>query len=775
MATQKLNSRSPYYIVASGNEGCDTETQSISITGDDTGTTNSDITLNVVASNFTPVSYAWTGGAIAGNTSASVTFTETSDGSVTYGVTGTDQCGNEFTASKTVSWSANVQYVATLKVTNSISGPSAGYTFSGLTFNNTTGFYEATQVGETGDAYSFTFSVAVNSGFNEDSTLTFSPVSPISGTFGTSNVTETSTVTGTVSRIETYTLTRDQSSVIEGDQFTITLTTTGIENNETVPYTITGIDANDLSSGNITGAFVMQGNTTSATDSITFTTAEDTAAEGTETATLRLNNVTPTKEISVSIADQAPEGGGGGGGAGGGTTINTVLISNQGYLDTVTPCAVGAVRTVYYIGTLGNGTYLYSDIGLTNPAANDGNYYRIGDSPSYYGRIGQTNNGQISEYTVCPAAPTPPTTPDDTSGTVSVSDTNVSNEGLLGANVCALSSFQTLYFDNSLTLGDGVFLYVDSSRQTLFGGSGNYYKFDNISTASGTDDYYGRILGDAANNGKISEFTQCGYAVEEEEPVGPPTAPSVYYARFITCGEPGGAVIPVSSSSQISTFISIKDNNECHEFLDNGQSAEAIDISNYLQYANCTECEDSAPPTPTPPTPTPTPTLAYFRQYVDCETELDILKEYGSTTDLASGSGWPASIYDGLCMKDKGTAGTASSENIANFAHYQSCADCESGNAPAPTPTPTPTPTINKFNISSATQTTSTAACSNISTYDVKVGYSGTLADGTYLYTNEALTNLYTPSSTDFVRTQNGYSFRIGVTNPGQVSNLTIC
>lgn len=766
MATQKLNSRSPYYIVASGNEGCDTDTQSISITGPDTGTTNSNITLNVVANNFTPVSYAWTGGAIAGNTSASVTFTETSDGSVTYGVTATDQCGNEFTASKTVSWSANVQYTATLTVVNNISGPSAGYTIGG-DLNN------AVKTGETGDAYSFTTTLSLNSGFTADVALAISPSQPVSGTFASANVTETTTLTGTVSRIETYTLSRDQASIIEGDQFTITLTTTGVENNTSVPYTITGIDSNDLSSGNITGAFVVQGNTTSATDSITFTTAVDTVTEGTETATLTLNNITPTNSISVTIADQAS--GGGGGGASGGTTVNTVLISNQGYSDTVTPCAVNAVRTVYYVGTIGDGTYLYSDQSLTIPAANDGNYYRIGDSPSYYGRIGQTNNGQISQYTVCPAAPTPPTTPNDTSGTVSVSDTNVSNEGLLGANVCALSSFQTLYFDNSLTLGDGVFLYVDSSRQTLFGGSGNYYKFDNISTASGTDDYYGRILGDAANNGKISEFTQCGYAVEEEEPVGPPTEPTVYYARFITCGEPGGAVIPVSSSSQISTFISIKDNNECHEYLDNIQSAEAIDISNYLQYADCAECEASVPPTPPTPTPTPTPTLAYFRQYVDCETGLDILKEYGSTTDLASGSGWPVSIYDGVCMNDKGTAGTASSENIANFAHYQSCADCESGNAPAPTPTPTPTPTINKFNISSATQTTSTAACSNISTYDVKLAYSGTLADGTYLYTNEALTNLYTPASTDFVRTQNGYSFRIGVTNPGQVSNLTIC
>ena len=125
---------------------------------------------------------------------------------------------------------------------------------------------------------------------------------------------------------------------------------------------------------------------------------------------------------------------------------------------------------------------------------------------------------------------------------------------------------------------------------------------------------------------KISEFTQCGYAVEEEEPVGPPTAPTIFYARFITCGEPGGALQSVFSNSQISTFISIKSNNECFEFLDNQQDPEAVDISNFLQFANCAECEASIPPTPTTPTLASTPTLAYFRQYVDCETGLDVLK-----------------------------------------------------------------------------------------------------------------------------------------------------
>ena len=128
MATVKVNSRSPYYVTATGAEGSAVANASLTITGPATGVTNSDITLTAVASNFTPASYAWTGGAIAGNANEEVTFTETSDGAVEYGVTATDSAGNTYTATKTVTWSANAQYTATLTITNDINGPSQGYT-----------------------------------------------------------------------------------------------------------------------------------------------------------------------------------------------------------------------------------------------------------------------------------------------------------------------------------------------------------------------------------------------------------------------------------------------------------------------------------------------------------------------------------------------------------------------------------------------------------------------------------------------------------------------
>jgi len=187
MATVKVNSRSPYYLVSSGAEGSAVENASLNITGPETGVTNSDITLTAVPNNFTPVSYAWTGGAIAGSSSAELTFTETSDGTVEYGVTATDSAGNEYTATKTVSWSANAQYTATLTVDNQITGPSQGYTIGG-DLNN------ATQTGETGDSYSFETTLSLNSGYTADVSLAISPSQPITGTFASINVTETTTL-----------------------------------------------------------------------------------------------------------------------------------------------------------------------------------------------------------------------------------------------------------------------------------------------------------------------------------------------------------------------------------------------------------------------------------------------------------------------------------------------------------------------------------------------------------------------------------------------------
>ena len=97
MATIKVNSRSPYYVVSLVQKEVTIENALLTIDGPVKGTQIADITLNCTSYNFTPVSYAWTGGSYCRKyTGAELTFTETwKCGEVTYGVTATDSAGND--------------------------------------------------------------------------------------------------------------------------------------------------------------------------------------------------------------------------------------------------------------------------------------------------------------------------------------------------------------------------------------------------------------------------------------------------------------------------------------------------------------------------------------------------------------------------------------------------------------------------------------------------------------------------------------------------------
>ena len=77
----------------------------------------------------------------------------------------------------------------------------------------------------------------------------------------------------------TYTLSSNFNSRDEGTTVVVTLNTTLVADGTEFPYTVTGIAAGDLSSGSITGKFIMVSNTASAS----FTFANDLLTEGTET------------------------------------------------------------------------------------------------------------------------------------------------------------------------------------------------------------------------------------------------------------------------------------------------------------------------------------------------------------------------------------------------------------------------------------------------------------------------------------------------------------
>ena len=96
--------------------------------------------------------------------------------------------------------------------------------------------------------------------------------------------------------VATYNLTRSVATINEGQSVTITLATTNVAAGTSVPWTVTGISAGDLSSGSLTGNFIV-----GTTDTASFTLSNDSLTEGTETLTLTLNG--RAESISVTVLD----------------------------------------------------------------------------------------------------------------------------------------------------------------------------------------------------------------------------------------------------------------------------------------------------------------------------------------------------------------------------------------------------------------------------------------------------------------------------------------
>lgn len=522
MATVKVNSRSPYYVTSTGAEGSAVENASLAITGPSTGVTGTDITLTADASNFSPVSYLWTGGAIAGNANEEVTFNESSDGTVEYGVTATDSAGNTYTATKTVSWSANPQYTATLTITNEINGPSQGYT--GTVTKNATNISQTVQAintsldetiftvtGESGDTYSFDIALSLATGFNDTAASLAISTASFSGTFPSANVTLASTLTGTVASNASYSLSVDKTQVTEGQTFTVELRDDNsvTANGTSIPFAITGtnITEADLQRGTLTGAFVFGNTGQTNLASQTFQVLSDNLAESTsgETLTLTLNNY-PTVQISVTIFDevqsQTPD-------------PQSILISPTGYDSANAACAVTATETVYYGllsgQTFGNGITLYQSDALQIPYSGGGKYFKIGTN--YNGRIGLNNNGEITGYVECPTVTV-------TSCTIPESSTSPNNAvisssfstiaGPNGDNACALTADVDVYYNGSITQGASLYTVKDSNNNlsSPFGGTDNWYKIILNCDNDTPQEHYAKVL--SYPPGYVSQIFVCG-------------------------------------------------------------------------------------------------------------------------------------------------------------------------------------------------------------------------------------------------------------------------
>ncbi len=93
-----------------------------------------------------------------------------------------------------------------------------------------------------------------------------------------------------------YALEASTSSVVEGNTFTISLTTINVANGTSIPYTITGVSSDDINEANLNGTFVVNNGFAS----FTFTATLDEFIE-TETFVLTLDGIVPVVSVSVTI------------------------------------------------------------------------------------------------------------------------------------------------------------------------------------------------------------------------------------------------------------------------------------------------------------------------------------------------------------------------------------------------------------------------------------------------------------------------------------------
>ena len=224
-----------------------------------------------------------------------------------------------------------------------------------------------------------------------------------------------------------------------------------------------------------------------------------------------------------------------------------------------------------------------------------------------------------NDCTECNNANTTTTTSTSTTTTVPVYYTNtIHNDGsggwTTGLTACQSSGFPvTVYTAENATVlqiaQNGYIMYTDTLLTTPFNGNNEYFK----SVSGVNDGIYMRIN----SSGITTEQASC---------------PTSFYARFITCDDPTGAIIQVESNSPISQSIVLEDNNDCYEYYNEGGIGVDGDISTFVQYADCATCQAAL-------------TQTYYLLY-NCETQ-QIVQRTDLPTDAAE--------YAGLSQGDQVT------------------------------------------------------------------------------------------------------------------------
>ena len=574
MAVNKINSRSPYYVVAAGSETTtsqDTqegrETYRLKIvqvvSGSDvespgSGTSGQSIKLKAIPINFTPSGvYTWTGGSSSGTT-AEIDVTETISGTnqeISYGCSTVDSDGNTITATAfVVSWSNTTQYTATLTVTNQVQPSISSRGYQTVVDAESTiqakKFYIIEKLetetfsvkGRAGDSYEFNFDTVIDNDFT--GTITATP-STHTGTFGSADVSLASTLSGTLTEKARYVLGRSTSETIEGCPFKISLYTSNVPDNTLVPFTITGVSASDLVRGSLTGAFQVFNNGAE----LDFEAKLDGSAEGSETFTITLDNITntaPNSSVqSVTILDSITAG-----------TPQEVQVSVTGKDTANCACAETSRETAYFRSltggtTLANGVFLFKNEALTIPYSSSGQYYNfVVGSDIKVGRIGATCDGRLSNLVTCSSTT-------DCGGSIIesiaapnealVSSEYVTSPGTDGNDVCSLIADIPVYYVGSIVGnnvdGGGATLYTNKSStnhiSNPFGGTGNWYKIILTGSDGNPADFYCKIYGEDIAGGFAVDVTPCNQSVET--------------------GQEGGTSSQVNANATVSLSMSTSD------------------------------------------------------------------------------------------------------------------------------------------------------------------------------------------------------------------------
>lgn len=212
-------------------------------------------------------------------------------------VTGVDLVSAFGGATETYALSSNIAqvvegnaFIITLSTSNVANGTTIPYTITGVTSADINGASLTGSFTINSNTASIAFSTtsdSINEG-SETFTLTLDSITP---------TTSVDVLIVDAAAIPTYALSRSASSVVEGDNFTITLTTTNLSDGTTIPYTITGVNSSDIDGASLAGNFTISSNSAS----LIITTTDDAQTEGNETFTLTLDE--QEQSISVTITE----------------------------------------------------------------------------------------------------------------------------------------------------------------------------------------------------------------------------------------------------------------------------------------------------------------------------------------------------------------------------------------------------------------------------------------------------------------------------------------